>query len=81
VFLDRLPADGLAGIPALTMVSSGSPAQSAAADANLRTLLAELGAKPLGPGLTVIESQLADPAAVIDAHLDRIRDALHAPAR
>lgn len=81
VFLDRLPADGLAGIPALTMVSSGAPAQSAAADANLRTLLAELGAKPLGPGLTVIESRLADPAAVIDAHLDRIRDALHAPAR
>jgi FMN reductase len=90
VFLDRLPADALAGRPALTVITSGAPAQSEAADGHLRALLVELGATPLGPGLTVIESQLADPAAAVDAYLDRIRDAsggttggvtLHAPAR
>jgi FMN reductase len=81
VFLDRLPAGARAGLPALTVVTSGAPAQSEAADGYLRALLAELGADPLGPGLTVIESQLADPAAAVDAYLDRIRDALHAPAR
>jgi len=81
VFFDRLPADALAGRPALTVVTSGAPAQSEAADGHLRALLTELGADPLGRGLTVIESQLADPAAAVDAYLDRIRDALHAPAR
>jgi FMN reductase len=81
VFLDRLPADGLAGRQALTVVTSAAPAQSEAADGYLRALLVELGARPLGPGLTVTESQLADPAAAVDAYLDGVRDALHVPAR
>jgi FMN reductase len=81
VFLDRLPADGLAGRPALTVVTSAAQAQSEAADGYLRALLVELGARPIGPGLTVTESQLADPAAAVDGYLDRIRDTLHVPAR
>jgi FMN reductase len=76
VFLDRLPADGLAGLPAMTVATSGAPAQSEAADASLREVLVELGAQPLGPGLTAIETQLADPAGVIDAYLDGVRDEL-----
>jgi len=81
VFLDRLPADGLAGRAALTVVTSAAPALSEAADGYLRALLVALGASPVGPGLTVIGSQLADPAAAVDAYLDRIRDTLHTPAR
>ena len=81
VFLDRLPADGLSGRPALTVATAGAPAQAEAADGYLRAVLAELGARPAGPGLTVTESQLADPAQAVDGYLDRVREALHAPAR
>ncbi len=76
LFLDKLPADGLAGLTAMTVATSGAPAQSEAADASLRAVLIELGAQPVGPGLTAIETQLADPAGAIDAYLDGIRDEL-----
>jgi FMN reductase len=81
VFLDRLPADGLAGRPVLTMATSAAPAQSEAADAALRAVLADLGARPVGPGLTATETQLTDPAGAIDVYLDGVRDALHLAAR
>jgi FMN reductase len=81
VFLDRFPADALNGRMASTVVTSAAPAQAEAADGYLRALLVELGASPVGPGLIVTESQLADPAAAVDAYLDRVRNALHVPAR
>jgi FMN reductase len=81
VFLDKLPADGLSGRPALTVATSGAPTQSEAADASLRAVLVELGAEPIGPGLTAVETQLGDPAGAIDAYLDAVRDELHVAAR
>jgi FMN reductase len=82
VFLDRFPADGLAGRPSLTVVSAGHPAQAEAASGYLRALLLELGARPLGEGLKVVESQLAgDPTAAIDGYLDQVRGELPVPSR
>jgi FMN reductase len=80
-FLDMLRTDGLAARPVLTMVTSAAAAQSEAADAALRTMLSELGAQPVGPGLTATETQLTDPAGTIDGYLDGVRDALHVSAR
>ena len=80
-FLDPLPAGALSGQAALTVVSSAAQAEAEAADGQLRTLLAELGARPVGPGLTVAESRLNDPASAVDGYLDRVRDELHAPGR
>jgi FMN reductase len=81
VFLDRLPADGLSGQPVLTVATSAAPAQSEAADAALRAVLVELGARPVGPGLTATETQLTDPAGAIERYLDGVRDALQVAAR
>jgi FMN reductase len=80
-FLDQLPADGLTGRAVLTVATSAAPAQSEAADVALRAVLGELGARPVGPGLTATETQLTDPAGAIDEYLDGLRDALHVPAR
>jgi FMN reductase len=68
VFLDQLPANGLAGIVAVPVVTAAVQAQADAAEAFLARLLRELGADVIDFGLTAIESELADPIAVADQY-------------
>ncbi|MFI5908698.1 NADPH-dependent FMN reductase [Dactylosporangium sp. NPDC051541] len=63
VLIDQLPADGLKGIPAVTVVTAGIQPQADAAERHLRELLGELKAALVEPGLAVAEPELADPAA------------------
>jgi FMN reductase len=64
VLLDQLPARALAGKRAVPVVTAGVPAQAAAAGDLLRRLLGELGADVVDPGLSVVESDLADSVAI-----------------
>jgi FMN reductase len=81
VFLDRFPAGGLAGRPALSVVVSATPGRAEVAEGYLHALLAEMGATTPGPGLAVAEDQLVQPDVLISAYLDRVRGALGVPSR
>lgn len=63
VFLDRLPASGLAGARALPLLVMSTPTHARAVDAYLRPVLIELGATTPVPGLAVLQ---ADPAGIDD---------------
>jgi FMN reductase len=65
-FLDLYGTDGLAGVTAVPVVVSGSPAHSLAGEVHLRPLLVELGASVPTRALAVTESQLGDLDAVVD---------------
>jgi FMN reductase len=64
VLLDQLPARALAGKRAVPVVTAGVASQAAAAEDLLRRLLVELGADVVEPGLSVVESDLVDSAAI-----------------
>jgi FMN reductase len=64
VLLDQLPAQALAGKPAVPVVTAGVAPQAAAAEAILRQLLVELGAIAVRPGLPVVEADLGDSVAI-----------------
>ncbi len=64
VLFDHLPARALDGVPAVTVVTAGIQSQATAAEGHLRDLLTELGALVARPGLTVVESDLADAADI-----------------
>jgi FMN reductase len=66
--LDHLPANALAGVVAVPVVTAGVQPQADAAEAFLARLLSELGADVVDFGLTAIESELADPDAVADQY-------------
>ena len=66
--LDQLPANALAGVVAVPVVTAGVQSQADAAEAFLARLLRELGADVVDFGLTVTEAELADPAAVADQY-------------
>lgn len=61
---DQLPANALAGTVAVPVVTAGIQPQADATEALLRRLLRELGADVADFGLTVIESELPDAAAI-----------------
>jgi FMN reductase len=68
VLLDQLPANALAGIVAVPVVTADIQPQADAAEAFLARLLRELGADVVDFGLTAIESELVDPTAVADQY-------------
>jgi FMN reductase len=68
VFLDQLPANALAGVVAVPVVTADIQSQADGAEAFLARLLRELGADVVDFGLTAIESELGDPAAVADQY-------------
>ncbi len=70
-FLDGYGPGGLAGVVAVPVVVSASPAHSFVAEHLLRPLLVELGATVPVAGLAVVESQLSDLDPVVDAWVDR----------
>jgi FMN reductase len=75
-FLDLYGAGGLAGVVAVPLVVSASPAHSFAGDVHLRPLLVELGAVVPTPSLALVEAQLADLEPAIDEWLDDAGPAL-----
>ena len=68
VLFDQLPANALAGITAVPVVTAGVAPQAEAAEAILRQLLTELGATVPDPGLRVTEAELADIPGVAAAY-------------
>ncbi len=65
VFLDGLPRAALAGVVAVPLMTSASPAHRAAVELQLRPLLVELGATVPAPGLSVLEAHFGDLDAVL----------------
>lgn len=70
-FLDLYGPDGLAGVVAVPLVVSGSPAHALAGEVHLRPVLVELGAVVPARSLTLTEAQLADLDPALDAWLAR----------
>jgi FMN reductase len=68
VLLDQLPANALAGVVAVPIVTAEFQPQADAAEAFLARVLRELGADVVDFGLTAVESELADLAAVADQY-------------
>ncbi|MDT5030581.1 MAG: reductase [Actinoplanes sp.] len=68
VFLDQLPANALAGVVAVPVVTAEFQPHADAAEAFLARLLRELGADVVDFGLTATESELADPGAIADQY-------------
>ncbi|MCW2640830.1 MAG: putative NADPH-dependent reductase [Dactylosporangium sp.] len=83
VLLDALPANGLSGAVAVTVVTAGAPAQAAAVDGHLRELLGELGATVVSSGLVALEGQLDRPGDLATGYAARVAPelTLSAPAR
>jgi FMN reductase len=68
VLLDQLPANALAGVLAVPVVTADLQAQATNAEAFLARLLRELGADVVDFGLTAIGPELADPGAVAEQY-------------
>jgi FMN reductase len=68
MFLERLPANALAGIVAIPVVTAGVQEQADITEASLARLLSELGAEVVDFGLTAIEPELSDLGAVADQY-------------
>ncbi|GIM89647.1 NADPH-dependent FMN reductase [Paractinoplanes toevensis] len=68
VLLDQLPANALAGVLAVPVVTADIQPQANNAEAFLARLLRELGADVVDFGLTAIGPELADPVAVADQY-------------
>lgn len=60
VLLDQLPANALAGVVAVPVVTAGIQPQADVSEALLARLLSELGADVVDFGLTAIDSELTD---------------------
>lgn len=68
VLLDQLPANALAGVLAIPVVTADIQAQADSAEAFLARLLSELGADVVDFGLTAIGAELTDPAEVAEQY-------------
>jgi FMN reductase len=72
LFFERLPANALAGMVAVPVVTAGSQEQADMTEALLARLLSELGADVVDFGLTAIGPELNDLNAVADQYADAI---------
>jgi FMN reductase len=72
VLLDQLPANALAGVVAVPVVTADLQAQADSAEASLARLLSQLGADVVDFGLTAIGSELTDPVATADQYTSAI---------
>jgi FMN reductase len=68
VFLDQLPANALAGVVAVPVVTADVQSEADVAEAFLARLLRELGADVVDFGLTATGPELADLHAVADQY-------------
>ncbi|GIE88234.1 NADPH-dependent FMN reductase [Actinoplanes regularis] len=72
VLLDQLPANALAGVLAVPVVTADVQPQADTAEAFLARLLSELGADVVDFGLTAVGPELAEPVAVADLYASAI---------
>ena len=72
VLLDQLPANALAGVLAVPVVTADVQAQADVAEALLSRLLSELGADVIDFGLTATEPELADLTAVAEQYVSAV---------
>ncbi|BCJ47535.1 hypothetical protein GCM10010168_18930 [Actinoplanes ianthinogenes] len=72
VLLDQLPANALAGVLAIPVVTADLQEQADAAEAALARLLSELGADVVDFGLTAVGTELTDPGTVADLYASAI---------
>ncbi|WP_127503473.1 NADPH-dependent FMN reductase [Actinoplanes solisilvae] len=72
VLLDQLPANALAGVLAVPVVTGETQPQADTAEAFLARLLRELGADVVDFGLTAIGDELADPGAVAEQYTEAL---------
>ncbi|KAE8766093.1 NADPH-dependent FMN reductase [Georgenia thermotolerans] len=81
-FLDRFGADALLGIPTVPLMVAGAPHHALAVETSLRPVLVEIGASMPTRGVFVLDADLADPDAALEAwcatHLAVLRPALAA---
>lgn len=71
-FLDQLPANALAGVVAVPVVTALVQSQADAAEAILARLLRELGADVVDFGLTAIEEELTDPIGIAEEYAEAV---------
>jgi FMN reductase len=64
LFLDQIPADGLAGVVAVPLMLGAGPAHAMAPELLLKPVLVELGATCPTKGLYLMDTAYEDPAAV-----------------
>jgi len=72
VLLDQLPANALAGVLAVPVVTADVQAQADVAEAFLARLLRELGADVVDFGVTAVGEELADPAGIAEQYAEAI---------
>ena len=75
LFLDQVPADGLAGVTAVPMMLGAGPGHALAPEVFLKPVLVELGATCPTPALYLLDSTYDDPAA-LDPWLETARPVL-----
>ena len=66
-FLDRFAADALLGIPTVPLMVAGAPHHALAVEASLRPVLVEIGASMPTRGVFVLDADLTDPDAALEA--------------
>ncbi|HEY3873595.1 MAG TPA: NAD(P)H-dependent oxidoreductase [Actinocrinis sp.] len=64
LFLDRFPADSLAGVVAVPLMLGGGPGHAMAPEVFLKPVLAEIGAQSPTKALYLIDREYDDPAAL-----------------
>ncbi|WP_436535694.1 NADPH-dependent FMN reductase [Actinoplanes sp. HUAS TT8] len=69
VLLDRLPANALAGVLAVPVVTADRQEQADLAEASLARVLSDLGAEVVDFGLTAVGSELAELPTVAGLYL------------
>ena len=69
VLLDQLPANALAGVVAVPVVTADLEPVAYIAEAFLARLLSQLGADVVAFGLTATDPELADPASVANEYV------------
>ncbi|MFN0027617.1 MAG: NADPH-dependent FMN reductase [Acidimicrobiales bacterium] len=72
LFLDQIPAEGLAGMVAVPLMLGAGPGHALAPELLLKPVLVELGATCPTRGLYVVDTDFNDPGA-IEAWLSRAR--------
>lgn len=75
IFLDRLPANALAGTYAVPVVTASLQSRAELAEAALRRLLGELGAEVADFGLTTVENDPTDVAVLAGCYVAELRPA------
>ena len=76
IFLDRVPMEGLGGLPAVPVMVAAAPGHGLAVDAYLRPLLVEIGASCPTRAVFLLESQLPEAESRVGKWLESAKPVL-----